>query len=148
MTSQSNIEHRHHRRQRVLKDGKICFGKSTVIGVVIRDLSSGGARLKVAAHIAIPDAFNLQIGLEKQLHPIEVRWRSGEQMGVAFIDEPGRPAAPPPVPIVSLAHVTPPEALRPLPDPETLEYGSSSATQSFLLPELPLRLATADGGCC
>src|SRR5260221_6184614 len=145
MTSQSNIEHRHHRRQRVLKDGKICFGKSTVIGVVIRDLSSGGARLKVAAHIAIPDAFNLQIGLEKQLHSVEVRWRSGEQMGVAFIDEPGRPAAPPPVPKVSLAHVTPPEALRPLPDPEAFEYGEGPVTQSYLLPEFRLRFEPGPG---
>ena len=125
MNNQATIEQRQYRRQRVLKDGKIHLGIATVIDAVVRDLSSGGAKLKVPAHIAIPDSFNLQIGIDKQLHAVEVRWRSGELMGVKFIDEPDRPAAPPPVPKVSLAHVTPPESLRPLPDPEALDYGAA-----------------------
>jgi hypothetical protein len=52
-------EHRKHRRQRVLKEGKIVSSDMTrVIDIKIRDMSESGALVHLPANVVLPDNFN------------------------------------------------------------------------------------------
>ena len=56
-------ELRKETRRRVLKGAQIAFkGRGAVIDCMVRDLSDGGACLKVASPIGIPDTFELGSG--------------------------------------------------------------------------------------
>ncbi|HEV2559340.1 MAG TPA: PilZ domain-containing protein [Microvirga sp.] len=51
---------------------------------LVTDLSAQGARLRVSASHALPETFRLLIartGLDRQA---EVRWRTGEEVGIEF----------------------------------------------------------------
>jgi hypothetical protein len=86
-------EHRKHRRQRVLKEGKIVSSDmNRVIDIKIRDMSESGALVHLPANVVLPDNFNLLIVSEKLLYPAVARWRKGEAMGIEFVGEP-RPSA-------------------------------------------------------
>ncbi len=86
-------ELRKHRRQRVLKEGKIVSSDmNRLIDVKIRDMSSSGALVNMPANVVLPDNFNLLIVSERLLYPAVVRWRKGEAMGLEFSGEP-RPSA-------------------------------------------------------
>jgi PilZ domain-containing protein len=86
-------EHRKHRRQRVLKEGKIVSSDmNSLIDVKIRDMSTSGALVNLPANVVMPDKFNLLIVSERLLYPAELRWRKGEAMGLEFTGEP-RPSA-------------------------------------------------------
>jgi hypothetical protein len=86
-------EHRKHRRQRVLKDGKIVSSDmNTLIDVKIRDMSASGALVNLPTNVVMPDKFNFLIVSERLLYPAIVRWRKGEAMGIEFTGEP-RPSA-------------------------------------------------------
>jgi hypothetical protein len=71
-------------RQRVLKAGKILFGRAGSIDCTVRDLSERGARLNVASPIGIPDVFNLLIGTDPLPRHCRVAWRKAIQIGVEF----------------------------------------------------------------
>ena len=82
-------EQRKHQRYRVLKEGKIIRGAHhSSIWVIIRDLSVGGARVRVSPAEPIPHTFELLVVNEKLLFPAIVKWRKGEMVGVAFVSEP------------------------------------------------------------
>jgi two-component system cell cycle response regulator len=73
-------------RQRVLKSGKIVFaGGSFSVDCTIRDLSDGGARLKVPTTVAIPDRFTLIDAHARTRWEATVVWRKGDQIGVRFV---------------------------------------------------------------
>ncbi len=93
---------RQHARQRTLKGARIVFndGKSSY-DVLIRDLSEGGAKLKLgSASWTAPDTFDLIIpnpntGTPTR-HHCKKRWQRSDLLGARFIEpQPNRsPAIP------------------------------------------------------
>ena len=80
-------DRRKHPRQRVLKRGRMVFndGHST-IDCTIRDISTGGARLRVGSEVAVPAVFEL-VFLESTLRrKVARRWQTGVEIGVEYID--------------------------------------------------------------
>lgn len=79
------VNKRIHQRRRVLKGAKVLFnGKSSVIDCTVRDMSAGGAKLRLVSTIGVPDRFVLQLPAEEGEHPCCVAWRSGTEIGVTF----------------------------------------------------------------
>jgi hypothetical protein len=80
---------RKHRRQRVLKEGKITDSELRCLAnIVIRDLSDGGARVQLSATQFLPVNFGLYIVGERLLYPAVIRWRVGTTLGIQFVGEP------------------------------------------------------------
>jgi len=79
-------DHRNEQRHRTLKPALIVFneGRST-IECMIRNLSEGGAQLKVESLIGIPDEFLLKL---KEGAPARARvaWKRGTTIGIRFVD--------------------------------------------------------------
>jgi hypothetical protein len=85
----SAANRRKHRRQRVLKEGKITNSEMRCLAnVIIRDLSESGARIQMPANQALPDDFGLYIVAEGLLYPAVARWREEKALGVQFVGEP------------------------------------------------------------
>jgi hypothetical protein len=80
------VERRRKRsRRRVLKGAQITFAHRTAaIDCVVRDLSDGGACLKVFSPIGIPDTFELRLD-SASVRCCRVIWRKASQIGVEFI---------------------------------------------------------------
>ena len=77
-------ERRNVARQRVLKGAQITFkSHGAAIDCMVRNLSDGGACLKVESPIGIPDTFDLVLGDASARH-CRVTWRKATQIGVAF----------------------------------------------------------------
>jgi hypothetical protein len=70
-------------RRKVLKTGKIHFGKSREV-CTVRDLSSTGASLELARSINVPDRFTLVLEMESAARNCTVAWRKDRQLGVQF----------------------------------------------------------------
>jgi hypothetical protein len=71
-------------RRRVLKGAQITFAHRTAaIDCVVRNLSDGGACLKVFSPIGIPDAFELRLD-SNAVRCCRVVWRKATQIGVEF----------------------------------------------------------------
>lgn len=93
---------RQHTRQRTLKGARMVFngGKSSY-DVLIRDLSEGGAKLKLgSASWTAPDTFDLIIpnpntGVPTK-HHCEKRWQRSDLVGARFIEP--QPRTPPAIP--------------------------------------------------
>ena len=84
---------RKHRRQRVLKEGKIVSSDMRrVMDVKIRDMSASGALVQMPANNVLPDSFSLLVVSERLFYPAVVRWRKGDAIGIEFAGEP-RPTA-------------------------------------------------------
>jgi PilZ domain len=87
MESSDWAEKRCEPRYKVFKAGKIVSAdSSTVLDVSIKDISRGGARIKVTASIDIPDEFDLIIPADGVRHHCRICWRKGDQFGVQFTD--------------------------------------------------------------
>ena len=72
-------------RRRVLKTGKIAFRNHFgAIDCTIRNLSEGGACIKVESPFGIPDSFDL-IFEGGAVRRCRVAWRKVTQIGVEFI---------------------------------------------------------------
>lgn len=63
--------------------GTMLFDES-VSTCLISDMSAGGARLRVAASKWLPDHFDLYLPRYGTTHRVELRWRKGDEAGVAF----------------------------------------------------------------
>lgn len=84
---------RHHARQRTLKSARIVFNNSaSSMDVLIRDMSEGGAKLKLGTPgWPAPDLFDLVIlnpntGTRVR-HPCEKRWQRGDLVGARFLTQ-------------------------------------------------------------
>ena len=85
MENSDSADKRCEPRRKVLKNGKIVSSdSSTVLDVVIRDISRGGARIKIPASIDIADEFDLIVPADGLRHPCRICWRKGDQLGVQF----------------------------------------------------------------
>jgi len=72
-------------RHRTLKAARITFqGHGAAIDCLVRNLSDGGACLKVESPIGIPNTFDLVFD-SGSIHRCRVTWRKATQIGVGFI---------------------------------------------------------------
>ena len=72
-------------RHRVLKGGHIVVNAGySSFDCTVRNLSSTGARLKVASVIGIPDSFELAMD-DGRRFGCQIIWRSEIELGVAFV---------------------------------------------------------------
>src|SRR5262245_47523315 len=76
-------------RRRVLKGGVVAFNDRYVtLPCTVRDLSEGGARLRIEGSIAAPDTFELIIEIDGLEAPCEVVSRRGNEVSVRFTSPP------------------------------------------------------------
>jgi hypothetical protein len=79
-------EKRSAQRQRTLKGAVIVFNnKNSTLSCTVRNASDGGAQIRVASTLGVPDQFELRLsdGTRKNC---TVVWRKAEEMGVRFGD--------------------------------------------------------------
>ena len=70
-------------RRKVLKTGKITFGKSTAV-CTVRDMSPTGASIDFDDPSIVPDVFTLVLEMESAKRTCAVLWRKDRQIGVQF----------------------------------------------------------------
>jgi hypothetical protein len=75
-------------RQRVTGPALI-LGPKLEVSCIIRDLSSTGAKVEVAASVKLPPAFNLLLIKTNSSRHVLLRWRKGDYAGVEFVLPPG-----------------------------------------------------------
>jgi hypothetical protein len=73
-------------RRRVLLAGKIVQANGITVDCTIRNVSEGGAQVRVAAGQIVPNAFDLIEIRSGIAYRAEVAWRSPAGMGVKFSD--------------------------------------------------------------
>jgi hypothetical protein len=67
---------------------KIMLGPEAMISCMVKDISTGGARIAVTRHMDLPESFELYIAAhDLQVRRARVCWRHGDFAGVAFSDE-------------------------------------------------------------
>jgi hypothetical protein len=72
-------------RVRTFLKAKLVFNDgNSSFDAVIRDLSDTGARLQIGNSVALPDRFDLYIAKKDETRRARIRWRTDEEMGVAF----------------------------------------------------------------
>jgi PilZ domain len=59
--------------------------KHGALSCLIRDLSDKGARIIFSDTVTLPDAFDLYIPQRDQTLRAKVRWRHGDEVGLAFV---------------------------------------------------------------
>ncbi len=86
LANQNVTDHeRRHRRLRVLKGAQLQFRNKLVsIDCMMRDLSVGGARLRLNGPTGLPDRFDLKVNGTGDHFPARLVWRRGNDVGVAF----------------------------------------------------------------
>jgi two-component system cell cycle response regulator len=71
----------------VLKRGQIVVPSlGAVVDCTVRNLSGGGAALRIDAPFAAPSEFQLAIVGDGTTHHVRVRWQVGTDLGVEFVD--------------------------------------------------------------
>lgn len=82
-------ERRKSVRRRMLKAGVLSFnGSFSGLKCTVRDLSDGGARLKVDQLAAVPSVFELIIEIDGLYAKSSVAWRRAPELGVRFLEPP------------------------------------------------------------
>ena len=79
---------REHKRDRVIKTGKIVIGLSSSIDVVVRDLSATGAQLRIPSGTKLPMTFDLALPGDELVFPSRICWLAGDKIGVQFTGRP------------------------------------------------------------
>jgi PilZ domain-containing protein len=83
------VERRQSPRQRVLKGGVVAFNDRYVtLPCTVRDISDGGARLRIEGSITAPDTFELIIEIDGLEAACEVVSRRGNEVSVRFVSPP------------------------------------------------------------
>lgn len=82
-------ERRQSPRRRVLKGGVVAFNdRHVTLPCAVRDLSDGGARLRIEGSITAPDTFELIIEIDGLEASCEVISRRGSEVSVRFTSPP------------------------------------------------------------
>lgn len=64
---------------------KIMLGPEAMISCMVKDISTGGARIALKRHMDLPETFELYIAAhDLQVRRARVCWRHGDFAGVAF----------------------------------------------------------------
>ncbi len=79
---------RQTRRFRAQHPAKIVLGPDAMIPCMVKDISTGGARIAVKPHMDLPETFELFIAAhDLQVRRARVCWRHGDFAGIAFSDD-------------------------------------------------------------
>ena len=79
-------------RHRVLKQGSIIRGlKYSEVPCIIRNMTTGGAELKVGIDQAVPEEFLLYVRQDGQAYRCRQRWRNGVRIGVEIVGTEAKP---------------------------------------------------------
>jgi hypothetical protein len=82
---QRTVERRRIARQKSFLRGMIYFNnRRNVVDCLIRDISPYGARLIFSDAVTTPDVLDLYIPQKEQTLRINVIWRHGQEVGIAF----------------------------------------------------------------
>ncbi len=83
-------------RSQTFLPAKIYFNdKRSVFDCLVKNISSGGARLKISSPMGIPEQFTLFIPSENESSLCWIIWRNMSEIGVSFAPRPrvdGKPA--------------------------------------------------------
>lgn len=83
------VERRQSLRRRVLKGGVVAFNERYVtLPCTVRDVSDGGARLRIEGSMNAPDTFELIIEIDGLEASCEVVSRRGSELSVRFVSPP------------------------------------------------------------
>lgn len=75
-------------RLRSFLGGRVIYGNGTMsIDVLVRDISEGGARLRLDGAGAVPDRFDLLVPCKGRTYAAELAWRNAGEIGVRFVTE-------------------------------------------------------------
>jgi hypothetical protein len=85
-TQDCSTDHeRKHQRIRVLKGARLHFKNKLVsIDCMIRDLSAGGARLRLSGPVGLPDYFDILMNCTGDMFPARLVWCRGNEAGISF----------------------------------------------------------------
>ena len=78
-------ERRRYPRTRVFKGAKIVFGATSVLDCVVRDLTNGGARVKIPNAVDMPEDVAITLDGGRTCRPCHVAWRGLDEGGLHFI---------------------------------------------------------------
>jgi hypothetical protein len=77
---------RRSQRRRVLKEGKLIFGKAhSVVDCVIDNVSDGGAHIRINSSHGVPLDFYLVEANRGVIHRAEVAWRTTTGIGLKIL---------------------------------------------------------------
>ena len=79
-------ERRKCARSRVLKSAKIVIGGASVIDCVVRNVTSGGARLEVSNTIDLPEILAVTFDDCHSFRDCRLAWRTLSTVGVQFLE--------------------------------------------------------------
>jgi hypothetical protein len=82
-TTDKSTENRKAARRRLMKTGKIHFGKKQEV-CAVRDMSAAGALLELTRAADVPDRFTLILEMESASRVCTVVWRKDRQLGISF----------------------------------------------------------------
>ena len=87
-------ERRHTQRHKSFLRGSVHFDKRRgAIDCLIRDISEQGARIIFSGAVNVPDMVELYIPHKDETIRARVKWRRGDEVGLAFPAVAGRAAA-------------------------------------------------------
>ncbi len=88
-------ERRHATRQKSFLRGCVYFNKRRgAMDCLIRDISADGARIIFSGAVSVPDIVELCIPQKEETVRARVKWRRGDEVGLAFTAAEGAAAAP------------------------------------------------------
>jgi hypothetical protein len=87
LTSES-IDKRVASRTKSLLRGFVYVDDGPAVECVVRDLSATGARLRFKNPSMLTDTLELHVSQKRQTFRGAVKWRDGEDVGVAFVENP------------------------------------------------------------
>lgn len=80
-------DRRRESRQRVFKRGQIVVAERNIsMNCMVRNLSTHGAGLRIEAIFAAPESFELAIFGSSKRRQVRLRWQTGVDLGVEFVD--------------------------------------------------------------
>jgi hypothetical protein len=93
MAEAETSEHRHERRQRVLKGASILTGvANSEVKCTVRNMHDAGAELKIDVEARVPAEFLLYVPVDGVAYKAVVRWRKEGRLGVSFTGTEPKPA--------------------------------------------------------
>ncbi len=87
-------ERRAFARHKTLIKGRIYFNnRLSSVDCTVRDLADIGARLEIPENVTLPDSFELYLPTRDEHFQARVKWRKGNNLGIAWGAEQNAPDA-------------------------------------------------------
>jgi hypothetical protein len=82
------VERRPFQRKRVLLNGIVVYANgSHTFDCSFRNVSSGGARIRIGRNMQFPSQFYLIAVRDRLAHKVIIIWNNGSEVGVKFIQQ-------------------------------------------------------------